>query len=316
MRTRRRHRRAGVGVRHGAATRCSPTAGWSWRAGATASTGWPCAGPDGALTDSTCRSPRSAPCVAAGPTPSSCVAGSPTAEPGVHRRRAGRRGPTPADRRRIPAAARATWASTPATVSVPELVRFPSVDGADAPRPATPCSTRRPTRASRPGRRAAAAAGRHPRRPDRPGRAGARRRRAVLDQPRLRRGRRRLRRLAGYGRAYRELLDGAVGRRRRRRLRRRRPLAGRARRRRPGAAGDPRRLGRRLHHAGRAGPRRHPVRGRRRPLRRGRPRGAGPRHPQVRDPLPRRAGRARTRRRATCTSSARRSTTSTASRAR
>ena len=69
---------------------------------------------------------------------------------------------------------------------------------------------------------------------------------------------------------------------------------------------------RRLHHARRAHvPRR--VRGRRQPLRRRRPRRAGRGDPQVREPLPRRAGRPVARGPATSTRSARRSSTPTAS---
>ena len=94
----------------------------------------------------------------------------------------------------------------------------------------------------------------------------------------------------GYGTAYRRRLNGAwgivdvedcahvVG-----------WLAGRG----PGGrapGGHPGRQRRRVHDAGRAGVHRH-LRGRGQPLRRGRPRAAGPRHPQVRVPLPRRAGR-------------------------
>ena len=59
---------------------------WSSRAGATGSTAWPSARPDGGgRPTSTCPSPPSARCVAAGPDAVVVVAGSPTAEPGVHR---------------------------------------------------------------------------------------------------------------------------------------------------------------------------------------------------------------------------------------
>ena len=97
----------------------------------------------------------------------------------------------------------------------------------------------------------------------------------------------------GYGRAYRNQLRGqwgvvdlddceAAAR-----------WLGRAGPGRPRPAVHPRRVGRRLHDAGRAGLPRH-VRRRRQPLRRRRPRGAGHRDPQVREPLPRRARSART----------------------
>ncbi len=78
----------------------------------------------------------------------------------------------------------------------PSTITFDSVDGDGAPRTAHalfyPPASRRLARA---GRRAPAAAGADPRRPDLGRDAGAEPRRAVLDEPRLRRGRRRLRRL-------------------------------------------------------------------------------------------------------------------------
>jgi hypothetical protein len=127
--------------------------------------------------------------------------------------------------------------------------------------------------------------------------------RAVLDQPRVRRRRRQLRRLHGLRPRVPRGAAGAVGDRGRGRLPRRRPPPRPHRPRRRGAAHHPRRLGGRVHHARGAGPRRHPVRGGRRPLRRRRPRGARPRHAQVREPLPGPArrpvpGRARRLRRA------------------
>ena len=119
----------------------------------------------------------------------------------------------------------------------------------------------------------------------------------------------------GYGRGLPQPAPRPVGRRRRRRLRGGGPVARRAGPRRSDAALHPRRLRGRLHDAGRPRLPRH-VRRRRQPLRRGRPRGARHRDPQVREPLPRRPDRPVPRRAATSTSNGRRSTTSTASTAR
>ena len=103
------------------------------------------------------------------------------------------------------------------------------------------------------GRHHAAAAGADPRRADRGNRSGARRRSAVLDQPRLRRARRQLRRQHRLRPRLPRAPEGQLGHRRRRRLRQRARsylVAARAGRREP--PGHPRRQRRRLHHAGRA----------------------------------------------------------------
>ena len=116
---------------------------------------------------------------------------------------------------------------------------------------------------------------------------------------------------AATGARYRDRLRGDLGHRRHRGLRRRRPLPGRDRRGRRRAAGDPRRLGRRLRDPLRARlPRR--VRGRRELLRRRRRRDPGRRHPQVRVALPRRPDRALPGASRRSTASARRSTSSSA----
>ena len=310
---RRGDRRARRGCSGRPATPCSTTGGSCSRGGAAAATASPCAQTDGTLADLDVPFSAIAAVRAAGPGRASSW--SPAARP-----------PSPActgstlahGRGRPRCARRGTSASTRRTSRCPSRSRSPRSTAHGAPRtahalfypPANPDS--RGPAGERPPLLV-----HDPRRPDLGRDAGAEPRRAVLDQPRVRRRRRRLRRLH--------------------RLRPRLPrgaargsgawstwptawppprwLAGRGR-----VDGDrlvhPRRLGGRVHHAGRAGPRRHPVRGGRRPLRGGRPGGAGRRHPQVREPLPRPAGRARTRRRATSTSNARRSTTSSASPAR
>ena len=110
----------------------------------------------------------------------------------------------------------------------------------------TPSSTGRATpTVEAPDGRAPAAARDDPRRPDggRPGHAAARR--AVLDEPRLRRRRRQLPRLDRLRPGLPRPAAGPVGRRRRRGLRGGRPLPRRAGRRRPRPAVHPRRLGRR-----------------------------------------------------------------------
>ena len=231
------------------------------------------------------------------------VAGAPTREPGVHR-------VDPAggviETLRPPR----DLGVDPGFISVPEHITFPSDDGRTAHALFYPPA--HPERTG-PGGRAAAAHRGDPRRSDVRRVAGARHVRAVLDQPRVRRRRRQLRRLDGLRPRVPRGAAGAVGDRGRGRLPRRRPPPRPHRPRRRGAAHHPRRLGGRVHHARGAGPRRHAVRGGRRPLRRRRPRSA------------RRATRtssraatwtgwsARTRRRATSTSSGPRSTTSTAS---
>ena len=120
---------------------------------------------------------------------------------------------------------------------------------------------------------------------------------------------------SGYGRAYRERLDGAWGVVDVDDVGQRGALPGRARRRRPEARlairGAQRR---RLHDPGRARlPRLLP--GRRQPLRHQRPRDPGARHPQVRVALPRLAGRSLPGRAPTSTASARRCTSSSGCRA-
>ena len=151
--------------------------------------------------------------------------------------------------RRSPSCRRATSASTSAWFSSPEPLDFPTADGATAH--ALVYWPRNPT-VEAPAGRAPAAARDDPRRADRrrPGHAAARR--AVLDEPRVRRRRRQLPRLDGLRAGLPRPAAGAVGRRRRRGLRRGRPLPRRARRRRPRSAVHPRRLGRRLHGARRA----------------------------------------------------------------
>ena len=130
-----------------------------------------------------------------------------------------------------------------------------------------------------------------PRRPDLARDPGARPRVPLLDQPRLRRRRRQLPRLQ----RLRPRLPRPAARRPGASSTPRTASPPRAtsptqRRGRRRAAGDPRRLGRRLRDPLRAGlPRR--VRRRRQLLRRRRRRGAGPRHPQVRVALPRRPDR-------------------------
>ena len=94
----------------------------------------------------------------------------------------------------------------------------------------------------------------------------------------------------GYGREYRRRLDGQWGVVDVADCVERRPPPGRRRRGRRPPPGHPRRQRRRLHHPVRPHLHRR-VRGRRQLLRRGRPGVAGHRHPQVRVPLPRPAGR-------------------------
>ena len=269
-------------------------------------------GPDGVLTDLDLPFTTVGSVVAAGPDSVVVVAGSPTAEPGVHR--IDLSGATPrVDTLRAPR----DLGLAPDEISRPEACGSRPSTARASRAPGARCSTRRSTPGTGPGGRAAAAAGGDPRRPD------GRRRCPVLAvgvQYWTSRG------FAvvdvdyggssGYGRPYRELLRGQWGvvdvadclaaarGARGPRPRRSRPAL------------HPRRVGGWLHDAGGAGPGRHAVRGRGRPLRRRRPRGAGPRHAQVREPLPRRTRRARTRRRARSTSSAHRSRTSSGSPAR
>ena len=203
-------------------------------------------------------------------------------------RRGRRRRSRPGARRGAAPAPRPRPAAT-AWFSVPEPIDFPTAGGAVAPRPAT---TRRPTPgfAGPPGERPPLLVMIH----GGPTAAAIPALRlsvqywttrgfAVVDVN--------YRGSTGYGRAYRNLLARAVGRRRRRGLRGRGPLAGRPR---AGSTRD-----RLCIRGGSAGgfttlaalASGDDVRGRRQPLRRGRPRGAGPGHAQVREPLPRRAGR-------------------------
>ena len=179
-------------------------------------------GPDGTLTDLDLPFTAVGAVVAAGPDAVVVVAGSPTAEPGVHRvdlsgaddRRVetlrAPRGPGPGRRRDL----RTGGGAVPVRRRRRRAAHGP---GAVLPAGQPPVPG--------PGRGAAAAARRDPRRPDVEGGAGAGRRRAVLDQPRLRGGRRRLRRLVGLRPPVPRAAARAVGRRRRRRLPRRRPGA-------------------------------------------------------------------------------------------
>jgi dipeptidyl aminopeptidase/acylaminoacyl peptidase len=110
-------------------------------------------GPDGGVTDLDLPFTGVSAVVAAGADTVVVVAGSPTAEPGVHRVELGvepedaaERGPTHRQTRQgaEPTASRPARVTTlrpprdldldPGYLSVPELVRFPSVDGADTPR--------------------------------------------------------------------------------------------------------------------------------------------------------------------------------------
>ena len=98
----------------------------------------------------------------------------------------------------------------------------------------------------------------------------------------------------GYGRRYRDLLQGRWGEARRDRLHRGGPRVGRGRTGRRRAVRHPGRLGRGPDDAERAhrpARRTQLVRGGMQPLRRHRPDGPGDRHPQVREPLPRRPRR-------------------------
>ena len=91
-------------------------------------------GPDGAVADLDLPFTALGAVVAAGPDAVVVVAGSPTAEPGVHRVELGP-GSEPADALRCTTLrAPRDLGLHPDDLSVPELVRFPSVDGAGEPR--------------------------------------------------------------------------------------------------------------------------------------------------------------------------------------
>ena len=125
-----------------------------------------------------------------------------------------------AGRRRSASARRRERRSTPDTC--PRRRRSSSPPRTAAPR--TACSTRRRTATSSAARRAAAAHGAEPRRPDGPHAAGVLDlERAVLDQPRLRRRRRRLRRQHRLRPRLPRSTARPLGHRRRRRLRQRAP---------------------------------------------------------------------------------------------
>ena len=150
-------------------------------------------GPDGVLTDLDLPFTTVGSVVAAGPDSVVVVAGSPTAEPGVHR--IDLSGATPrVDTLRAPR----DLGLAPDEISRPEAVRFPSVDGAGESRTGRalfypPVNPRyRGPAGERPPLLVVIHGG-----PTSKALPGAGRRRAVLDQPRLRGGRRRLRRLVG-----------------------------------------------------------------------------------------------------------------------
>ena len=117
----------------------------------------------------------------------------------------------------------------------------------------------------------------------------------------------------GYGRPYRDALNGQVGDRRRRRLRGRGPVPRGPRLGGPAADGDQGRQRRRLHDPGRAHDPARGLRRRHQPLRDRGPRDHPPRRPQVRVALRRGPARPVAARAAPCSASARRSTRSTAS---
>ena len=234
----------------------------------------------------------------------------------LHRRQPDRRpggGPDrPRRRRRRGAPVQRGRGARPRLPDRPRADRVPHRGRPHRPRPLLPAGQpRRPG----PGGGAAAAGGGQPRRPHLRGHQRPARQLPVLHQPRHRRGRRRLRRLHRLRPRLPPAPGRPVGDRRRRRLRRRRPPPGRTRRRRPGPPGHPRRQRRRLHHPVRPHlPRRLRRRGQLlRGGRRGRP---GPRHPQVRVPLPGPPDRPLAGGRGRCTGSGRRSTTPTACPAR
>ena len=184
------------------------------------------------------------------------VAGTPTSEPGVYRVHLdGSSGPAvtvlrpPRD-----------LGVDPGYLSVPEAISFPSAAPDGAPRTAhglfyPPAN---PDREGLPGElppllvviHGGPTVGRG---------AGAEHGRAVLDQPRVRRRRRQLRRFHRLRPRLPRAALRAVGGGRRGRLPGRRRLAGRPRPGGPRPVVHPRRLGRRLHHAGRARPRRTPC---------------------------------------------------------
>ena len=206
-----------------------------------------------------------------------------------------------------PAAARSIW--TRPSIARAEHITFASARRATGVRallPADQSGLRGP-------RGRAAAAGRpQPWRADRPRLARAEPADPVLDQPRLRRGRRRLCRQHRLRPRLPQPARRQMGRRSTWRTASPPPAiwpqTGKAD---PDAARDPRRQRRRLHHALRADLPRL-LQGRRVLVRHRRPRGAAARHPQVREPLPRPAGRPLARGRPRSTGRARRSITPTA----
>ena len=309
-RRRQRHRRPAVGVRAEplrAARRrpggASPTAG-------TAPTGSPSSTPDGERA-------RARPAVRVVPAACAaqgdavvCVAGGPAPRAGGA---AGRR-----RRRRAPRCSRPArdlgldpaWFSRPEHVDLPDRGR--GTGDRRRPRAGLPADQPR-------GQRPATASCRRcwcvvHGGPTVGRRSGAGPRRPVLDVARLLRRRRRLPRLDRLRPPLPRRAAGPLGHRSTSTTsspaRATWPSSGRVD---PARHGDPRRLGRRLHDAGGPDLAAGRVHRRRQPLRRRRPRRAGRRHPQVRVPLPRRAGRAVARRAPTSTPSAHRSTTSTRS---
>ena len=141
----------------------------------------------------------------------------------------------------------------PAWFSQPEHVTFPTEDrgtGIDVAHALVYPPTNPEATGAR--RRPAAAAGRRPRRADRERGPGAQPGGPVLDVPRLLRRRRRLPRVDRLRPPLPRRAAGPLGRGRPRRRRGLRPLPRRRRPGRPRPHGDPRRLGRRLHDAGRA----------------------------------------------------------------
>ena len=220
---RRRHRRARMGVRHLPLRRARRRAGGRGALARRVRRPGRARPSTASLTDLDLPFTAVGAVVAAGPDAVVVVAGSPAAEPGVHRIDLSGRGPPARGDRCAPprdlglgadADLRAGGGAVPVGRRRRRVAHRPRAV-LPAGQPALPGS----------GGRAAAAARRDPRRSDVEGVAGAGRRRAVLDQPRLRGGRRRLRRLVGLRPPLPRAAARPVGRRRRRRLPRRRPGA-------------------------------------------------------------------------------------------